>query len=263
MAKKTVEQKIAELVDEQTREADEWLRKIVTTQDGKPNATDLAYARQLGWDTSMLAGTDRNRKSLLRELHRMTNVVNDQLIAGTSEERDVMAYELEKANEEVALKTPAIDEKIAALQRERFALVQKPKQLERRLEEARGAVQRLRENLPVELRQSAQDKLNELYASDLYRDVRSMKSRVDMIEKLLVIPSTSEQALLHARSMRDQEQLLEKTEQGWEVNGGLWSRYLDSRRKELAELKAELPILEAKVNEALIFAQAEFDYYAR
>lgn len=264
MAKtKTVDEKIAELVDEEARADDEWLRRIVIDRDGQPNATDIAHARRKNWDASMLAGSDRNRKSLLREIQRMQAVVSDEHVAGTSEQRAQLRADLEAAQAEADLKVPALEQQIEQLKREQFKLLQKPQQLTRRVEQCESAVKRLRDNVPQEIRESAQAKVNDIRNSEIYRDVRGMKSRVELIEKVLVIPSTSDSAMWHAKAMKDQENMLEKLEHGWQVNPTLWARYLDSLRRELAHINAQLPALEAQVNKELAEAEKAFDFYAR
>lgn len=219
-----------------------------------------------------------SKEDVRRETGRLEAVRAQQVIAGTTEEREKASEAAATAEKTLAEKRPAIEAQLAKLQGELRSLEATAANARRKVEQQQAAVTTLRQFVPKHIREQANARWKLGDAPAILGDIREITARIDSIKSVLAIPRPrsvvdwpplphEQLAAEHAKNAEREDLLTElRLRNGYIaklLNSSAWSMYLTELEDELPDLEQNLTFAERA--KAGIDAEIErlLDFYCR
>lgn len=172
---------------DRSREAELLLTEI--SREGRTSllTSERAFlAREMGWDDA----------EIKRQLRRVNNILRLQAIAGRPEDREAALQECQVSTDLLAKESPKIREKIQELQAKLSGLERDATSAQRRVEQQAEAVQQLRSQCPVDIRERVQQAVNVVEAG-IGKDLRDAKARLNELRSILNLDNCHETPQRH------------------------------------------------------------------
>lgn len=231
--------------------AAETLLRDIVKQDRKISPAEYAFFSRLGWD-----------EIKTREQRRRVSVaMTFAHISGSPEMRKATQEEAKKAANIASKEIPKLDEEISKLQAKRDAYERESLLLAKRVQQQNDAVVRLRDMVPLHIKNAVGKAERELNTKGIGKDLREAKQRHNELSNILNLGgvyATKEDHVRFGLSRLLPDAVIRNTN----AFSQEWPALKAACQREFDELNKKLPKLQEAYDKALAVAEAPLAYYS-
>ena len=202
-----------------------------------------------------------------RILRNYDRVKNQQQICGTAADREALAKAAADAAERVEQDGPTIRQQIETLQRKLNQMEKERDSAAKRVEEVAQAVRQLRSSAPLPIKRLHDGKQQHLVQT-LEAPTNGMKSDIRHLEVMLAMDPADAKTAEHFKFHEDTRGFVTKTVDSarqihYALNQVAYQEWRAEAESELADMREELPRLEAEYEAARVECAKLLDYWVK
>ncbi len=238
-------------------EESEMLLRDITEQSRKPTPAEYVFFARCGWD-------EVRTRDQLRRMYQALNLVP---VAGSPATREAAEAEAKTSSSVLESEGPKIREKLDKLQKQLDGLERDARLSAKRCEEQRDAVSKLRELVPLHVRQQVDQATTVLNTSGVGATLREAKSRHHELVCVLNHGGVYDRPEKHIEYglRRLLPEAVRTTVEGQMIRYAYspeWPALKTAAETEFAELNQRLPGLQAAYDQELAAIELGLDFYS-
>jgi len=234
--------------------ADNLLREITQNNRQATYAELVYFQKHLGWDVSEVRS----------QLRRMTNVLRNQAIAGTTQDREAASKEATTATEILSKEGPKVADQIAKLEAKLRSLETDSRLSQKRCDEQTDAVDQLKKLCPQHIVESVRHAVGTIEAS-IGRQVHDGESRSHELECCLDRSRYSSDESYHEmlrRSFPGAVSVISENRMRKLSLSAAWPSIKSEIEIELAGIRKSLEPLRKQFSDAIAQAELPLSHYS-